>query len=397
MPNKEQVYIVAARRSAIGAFGGMLSKEKITSIAGQIVKVTMKDSSLEAESIDEVIFGNVLQAGMGQNPARQIAMAAGIPVHVPSFTVNKVCASSMKAIALACQSIAAGENHIVLAGGIENMSAAPYLVPRARFGYRMGNAEIIDSMIMDGLWEIYNDYHMGITAENLVTKYSLSRQEQDQVAYESQMKAKKAQDSGRFKDEIVELEIKTKKSSVTFNMDECVRPNTTMEVLAQLNPSFKENGTVTAGNSSTISDGAAVVILASDSAVKRHSLVPLSRVVDFASAGVCPSEMGLGVVASTKKVLEKTSLALDQMDLLELNEAFASVFLAAEKELNFKRENVNVNGGAIAIGHPIGVTGARIVVTLIHEMKKRKSKIGLASLCIGGGMGMAMILEMVQN
>ena len=388
-----EVYIVQAKRSAIGSFGGALSGTKITSIARDVVKAALIESGLEGESIDEVIFGNVLQAGLGQNPARQVAIGAGIPEYVPAFTVNKVCASSMKAIALAAQSIADGQNDIVLAGGLESMSDAPYLVPKARFGCRMGNAEFIDSMINDGLWEIFNDYHMGITAENLAAKYRFSRQQQDQVACESQTKAKAAQQSGRFKDEIVPLQIKTKKEAITFDTDECVRGDTTLQVLATLKPAFKKDGTVTAGNASTISDGAAAVLLASADALKRYKLVPLAKMIDFASAGVLPSEMGLGIVESTKKVLKKTSLSLNQIVLLEINEAFASVFLAAERELKLDRETTNVNGGAIALGHPIGTSGARIVVTLIHEMKKRKSKLGLASLCAGGGMGMAMIMQ----
>ncbi|OGF48182.1 MAG: acetyl-CoA acetyltransferase [Candidatus Firestonebacteria bacterium RIFOXYC2_FULL_39_67] len=389
------VYIVGAKRSAIGGFGGSLSNIKITDVAAQVVKNLLAESSVQAGSIGEVIFGNVLQAGLGQNPARQVSILSGIPEEIPAFSVNKVCGSSLKSVALAAQSIIAGENDLVLAGGLESMSNAPYLLPKARFGYKMGNGEMVDSMIGDGLWDVFNNYHMGIVAENLVEKYKITREEQDKFSYESQMKAKDAVEKNKFKEEIAPVAIKIKKDTVIFEKDECPRKNTILEALAGLRPAFKKDGTVTAGNSSVIADGASAVILASEESVKKNSLKPLARIVGYASAGVSPSLMGEGVSSSVKKLLSKLNISLDKIDLFELNEAFASVVISAERELKFDRNKLNVNGGAIALGHPIGASGTRVLVTLVHEMKKRNSNLGLASLCIGGGMGISMLVEKV--
>ncbi|OGF50080.1 MAG: acetyl-CoA acetyltransferase [Candidatus Firestonebacteria bacterium RIFOXYA2_FULL_40_8] len=391
----DSVYIVGAKRSAIGGFGGGLSNVKITDVAAQVVKDLLVDASVQTDMLDEVIFGNVLQAGLGQNPARQVSLMSGIPEDVPAFTVNKVCGSSLKSIALAAQSIMAGENELVLAGGLESMSNAPYLLPKARFGYKMGHAEMIDSMIGDGLWDVFNDYHMGIVAENLVEKYKITRAEQDAFAFESQMKAKEAFEKNKFKEEISPVSLKVKKETIIFEKDECPRKNTTLEALAALRPAFKKDGSVTAGNSSVIADGAAAVILASGETVKNNNLKPLARILGYASAGVSPSLMGEGVTASIKKLLGKLNLSLDSIDLLELNEAFASVVISAERELKFDRSKLNVNGGAIALGHPIGASGTRVLVSLLYEMKKRNSKLGLASLCIGGGMGISMVIEKI--
>lgn len=392
---RNDIFIVDAKRSAMGAFNGTLSSVPAVHVAATVANNLLHSCGIDHKQIDEVIFGNVLQAGAGQNPARQVLISMGIPTHVPAYTVNKVCASSMKAVALAAQSIALGEHDLVLAGGLENMSSAPYLLSKARFGYRMGNAELIDSMINDGLWDVFNNYHMGITAENLVEKYSLTREELDCYACESHAKAAAAQQKGLFRDEIVPIEIQQKKNTIVFDTDECIRPDTTIDVLKRLRPAFTKSGLVTAGNASAISDGAAVMLLASEKACSKYSLQPLARIIGTASAGVDPAEMGLGVVASTRKLCQRYSLALEKIDVFEINEAFAAVSLAAEKELALDRSKTNVNGGAIALGHPIGTSGARIVVTLCHEMKRRSAPCGLASLCVGGGMGMAMAVQLV--
>lgn len=393
----KEIVIVAAKRSAIGSFGGSLKDISATDLATQVLKATLKDINLAAQEIDEVILGQVLQAGSGQNTARQVAIKAGLNQSVSAFTINKVCGSGLKSVALAYQSILIGDNDLVVAGGVENMSQSPYLLKKARFGYKMGNSELIDSMISDGLWCAINDYHMGQTAENLCKCYDITRQEQDEFALKSQQKALKASQSGRFKDEIIPIEIPDKKGVKIFENDEFIRKDASIESLEKLKPAFAKDGSVTAGNSSGINDGAAIVILCSKEKAQKLGLKPLVSIQGFATAGVDPSIMGIGPVEASKKVLHKTGLNLDQIDLIEANEAFGAQSLAVAKDLNFNPDKLNVNGGAIALGHPIGASGARILVTLIHEMLKRKSVYGLATLCIGGGQGIASIVKSCQS
>ncbi|PAF52774.1 acetyl-CoA C-acetyltransferase [Helicobacter sp. 13S00477-4] len=389
----KEVVIVAAKRSAIGNFGGSLKDISPVNLASQVLKATFEGIQLSPKEINEVILGQVLQAGNGQNTARQVVIKSGLHQNTPAYTVNKVCGSGLKAVALAYQSILSGENDLVVAGGVENMSQTPYLLKKARFGYKMGNAEMIDSMIIDGLWCAMNDYHMGQTAENLCKLYQITRQEQDNFALNSQQKAFKAQQSGRFKDEIIPIEIPDKKGIKIFDNDEFIRADSSLESLSKLKPAFNKDGSVTAGNSSGINDGAAIVILCSKQKAQDLGLKPLVSIEGFGTAGVDPSIMGIGPVEATKKVLQKTKLNLEQIDLIEANEAFSAQSLAIDKELHFNPEKLNVNGGAIALGHPIGASGARILVTLIHEMLKRKSTYGLATLCIGGGQGIASIIK----
>ncbi|PAF49938.1 acetyl-CoA acetyltransferase [Helicobacter sp. 12S02232-10] len=393
----KEIVIVAAKRSAIGSFGGSLKDISATDLATQVLKATLKDINLAAQEIDEVILGQVLQAGSGQNTARQVAIKAGLNQSVSAFTINKVCGSGLKSVALAYQSILIGDNDLVVAGGVENMSQSPYLLKKARFGYKMGNSELIDSMISDGLWCAINDYHMGQTAENLCKCYDITRQEQDEFALKSQQKALKASQSGRFKDEIIPIEIPDKKGVKIFENDEFIRKDASIESLEKLKPAFAKDGSVTAGNSSGINDGAAIVILCSKEKAQKLGLKPLVSIQGFATAGVDPSIMGIGPIEASKKVLHKTGLNLDQIDLIEANEAFGAQSLAVAKDLNFNPDKLNVNGGAIALGHPIGASGARILVTLIHEMLKRKSVYGLATLCIGGGQGIASIVKSCQS
>ncbi len=389
-----EVVIASAVRTPIGSFGGMFKDVSAVQLGTVVAKEALKRAKVEPNMVDEVIFGNVLQAGLGQNVARQISVHAGIPIEVPSYTVNKVCGSGLKSVALAAQAIIAGEAEIVLAGGTENMSQAPYLLKSARWGQRMGNAQLEDYMVQDGLWDVFNDYHMGITAENIVEKYGLTREEQDQLAYESQKRAEEAIKGGKFKDEIVPVEIPQRKGDpIIADTDEYPRFGTTIEALAKLRPAFKKDGTVTAGNASGINDGAAALVVMSKEKAEELGITPLATILSYASAGVDPSIMGTGPIPATKKALAKANLTVEDLDLIEANEAFAAQALSVIKDLNFDTSKVNVNGGAIALGHPIGASGARILVTLLHEMAKRDAKNGLATLCIGGGQGIAMIVK----
>ncbi|NLJ05715.1 MAG: acetyl-CoA C-acetyltransferase [Exilispira sp.] len=396
MNKLREVFIVGAKRTAIGTFGGTLQDTPAVDLGVAALNATISQANISKDNIDEVILGNVLQAGQGMNPARQVSIKAGLPVSVNSFTVNKVCGSGMKSVILATQSILLSDAEIIAAGGIENMDMAPYLLKKARYGYKMGNAEIIDHMVFDGLTDIFNMYHMGITAENLAEKYNITRQKQDEFAYQSQEKAFAAIESGRFKDEIVGYEIKDKKGNVTiFEVDEHPR-RTSLEKLSALKPAFKKDGTVTAGNASGINDCAAVLILASADAVKKYNLKPLARIVEYGFGGVPPEIMGVGPVEAIKNLFKRSGLKFSDIDLWELNEAFASQSLAVLKDLpEINPQLVNVNGGAIALGHPIGASGTRIIITLLYEMIKRKNKIGVASLCIGGGQGIAIAIERV--
>ncbi|MGD6994163.1 acetyl-CoA C-acetyltransferase [Sutcliffiella horikoshii] len=392
MSNKE-VVIVSAVRTAIGSFGGAFKDVSAPQLGSVVIKEALAKAGLSPDSVDEVIMGNVLQAGLGQNPARQAAMAAGLPQEVSSMTINKVCGSGLKAVHLATQAILAGDADIVVAGGMENMSQAPYLLKGARDGFKMGDQKLVDTMVADGLTCAFNDYHMGVTAENLCTKYELTREEQDEFAANSQQKAVQAIEDGKFKDEIVPVEVKKKKEILTIDTDEYPRKGTTAEKLGGLRPAFKKDGSVTAGNASGINDGAAAVVVMSKEKAEELSIKPLVRIVANASSGVDPSIMGIGPVTAVKKAMEKGGQSMEEMDLVEANEAFAAQALAVGKELQFDPEKLNVNGGAIALGHPIGASGTRILVTLIHEMKRREAKKGLATLCIGGGQGVATIVE----
>ena len=388
-----EVVIVSACRIAIGSFGGTLRDIPASKLGAIAIKEAVKRANLEPGEVEEVIMGNVLQAGQGQNPARQAAMAAGIPQEVPSFTVNKVCASGLKAVILAAQAIALGDCRIVVAGGMENMSLAPYAVPKARWGERMGHDQFVDLMIHDGLWEIFYGYHMGVTAENVAKRYNITREEQDRFGLASQEKAWAAIRGGKFKEEIVPVEVPQKKGPpVLFEVDEHPR-ETSMEKLAALKPAFFPDGTVTAGNASGINDSAAALVLMSHQEAKARGLAPMARIRSWASAGVDPAYMGTGPIPATRRALEKAGLTIQDLDLVELNEAFAAQSLACIRELGLDMEKVNPNGGAIALGHPIGASGARILVTLLYEMKRRGAHLGLATLCIGGGQGCALIVE----
>ncbi len=390
-----EVVIVEALRTPVGSFGRSLKGIPVVRLGEIVVKALLEKTGLDPSSIDELIFGCVLQAGQGQNVARQILIGSGIPQEVPAFTVNKVCASGLRTVSLAAQCIKAGDSEVIIAGGSENMSAAPYAAPSARWGGRLNDGELVDLMIHDGLWEIFNGYHMGITAENVAEKYNLSREEQDQIALTSQQRAEEAIKEGRFKDEIIPVEIPQRKGDPKiFDTDEHPRFGSTIESMAKLKPAFKKDGTVTAGNASGINDGAAAVLVMSEDKAKEMGLKPIARVVSYASAGVDPAYMGLGPIPATKKALEKAGLTIDKIDLIEANEAFAAQTLAVIRDCGFDTEKTNVNGGAIALGHPIGASGARILTTLLHEMKKRENvKLGLATLCVGGGMGSALVVE----
>lgn len=390
----KEIVLAGACRTPIGTFGGQLKDVSAVELAALVMKEALNRAGIKGEELDEVIFGCVLQGGQGQNVARQAAVKAGIPETVTSFTINKVCGSGLRAVSLAAQIIKAGDADIILAGGTENMSAAPYLLEKARFGYRMNSGVLVDMMIKDGLWDAFNDYHMGITAENIVEQWGISREEQDDFGYRSQELAKKAIEEGKFKDEIVPVVIKGKKGDIVFDTDEHPRL-TTREKMAELKPAFKKDGTVTAGNASGINDGAAAVIVMSAEKAEALGIKPMAKIVSYASAGVDPKIMGIGPVPATRKALEKAGLTLDDIDLIEANEAFAAQSIAVARELGFDKcmEKVNVNGGAIALGHPIGASGARILVTLLYEMQRREAKRGLATLCIGGGQGVAMIVE----
>jgi acetyl-CoA C-acetyltransferase len=391
----KEVVIVSAVRTAIGNFNGSLKDISAPDLGAIVIKEALQKSGVKPEEVDEVIMGNVLQAGLGQNPARQAAMKAGLPENVPSMTINKVCGSGLKTVHLATQAILAGDADIIVAGGMENMSQAPYLLKNARNGYKMGDQKVVDSMISDGLWCAFNDYHMGMTAENLCERYNITREEQDEFAADSQQKAVAAITEGRFKEEIVPVEVPRRKGSpIVFDTDEFPRKESTAQKLSGLRPAFKKDGSVTAGNASGINDGAAAVVVMSKAKAIELGITPLVSIKGNANAGVDPSVMGIGPVAAVKKVLEKTDLSIDQFGLIEANEAFAAQSLAVDKELQFNRDALNVNGGAIALGHPIGASGTRILVTLIHEMKKRNVQTGLATLCIGGGQGVATVVEL---
>ncbi len=391
-----EVVIVSAVRTAIGSFNGSLTPFSAVELGSMVIKEAIARAGVEKESIDEVIFGNVLQAGLGQNPARQAAIKAGIPMEVPSFTVNKVCGSGLKTVNLAAEAIMAGSAEIVVAGGMESMTNAPYLLDaKARQGYRMGHAQVTDVMIQDGLWCAFNDYHMGITAENVAEKFGITRAAQDQLAVNSQNKAIAAIESGAFKKEILPITIKSKKGDTVFETDEYPKSGTVLEKVAALRTAFKKDGTVTAANASGINDGAVALVLMSAGKAKELGIKPMAKIRSFASGGVDPSIMGMGPVPATRKALSKAGLTVADLDLVEANEAFAAQFLAVGQELGFDQDKVNVNGGAIAIGHPIGASGARILVTLLYAMEARDAKIGLATLCIGGGQGVATIIERI--
>lgn len=389
-----EAVIVSAVRTAIGSFGGALAKLTPQDLGATVIKGALDRISLDPTLVDEVILGCVLQAGHGQGVARQAMIKAGMSIETPATTINMICGSGLKSVSMAVQSILAGDNEVVLCGGMESMSQAPYLLKEARWGQRMGDGQLYDTMVRDGLWESFNNYHMGQTAENLVDKYGISREAQDLLAYNSQMRAAKAQASGRFVDEIIPVEIPQRKGNpILVDQDEYIKSNTTLESLAALRPAFKKDGSVTAGNASGINDGAAALIVMSKEKAEALGLKPLATVVAHASAGVAPEIMGIGPVPAVKKALQKAGLTVDALDLIEANEAFAAQALSVAKELNLDMDKTNVNGGAIALGHPIGASGARILVTLLHEMAKREVSLGLATLCIGGGMGEAVIVK----
>jgi acetyl-CoA C-acetyltransferase len=389
----DEILIVGAGRTAIGKFGGSLAKTPASDLGAHVIRKVLERAGVAPEQVSEVIMGQVLAAGTGQNPARQAAIRAGLPDMVPAMTINKVCGSGLKAAMLGAQSIANGDADIVVAGGQESMSLSPHALMGSRDGFRMGDAKMVDTMIVDGLWDVYNQYHMGVTAENVAKEYAVSRDEQDEFAVASQQKTEAAQKAGKFKDEIVPFEIATRKGSVSFADDEYPRHGATVEAMKGLRPAFDKNGTVTAGNASGINDGAAVVILASARKAKELGLKPLARIKAFASAGVDPKYMGMGPVPASKRCLSRAGWTPQDLELMEINEAFAAQAIAVNRQMGWDTSKVNVNGGAIALGHPIGASGCRILVTLLHEMHKRNAKKGLASLCIGGGMGVALAVE----
>lgn len=390
----KEIVIASAVRTAIGTFGGGLKDVTPMDMGAAVIKEALIRAKVAPENVDEVIFGSVLQAGYGQGVGRQAAIKAGIPCEVPAWTVNMICGSGLKTVSLAMQQILAGDCEIVVAGGTENMSMAPYLLKNARWGQRMGNGELYDPMVMDGLWEIFNGYHMGVTAENIVEQWGLTREEQDAFALESQLRAEKAITTGRFKDEILPIEIpQRKKDPIIFDTDEHPKFGSTAEKIAKLKPAFKKDGTVTAANASGINDGAAALVIMTKEKADELGIAPLATIVSHASAGVEPSIMGTGPIPASRKALALAGLSVDDLDLIEANEAFAAQSLAVVKDLGLNTDIVNVNGGAIALGHPIGASGARILVTLLYEMQKRDSVYGLATLCIGGGMGEAVIVK----
>lgn len=389
----DDVVIVGAVRTAIGKFSGTLAKTPATELGAHVIKALMERTGVKGDQVSDVILGQVLTAASGQNPARQAAIIAGLPDMVPGMTINKVCGSGLKATHLAAQAIKAGDADIVIAGGQENMSLAPHALPGARDGLRIGPGKLIDTMIVDGLWDVYNQYHMGITAENVAKKFGVTREDQDAFSAASQQKAEAAQKANRFKEEIAPLTIKTRKGDIVFDTDEFPRHGTTAESLGSLKPAFDKSGTVTAGNASGINDGAAAVMMMSATKAKQLGLQVLARIKAYSSAGVDPSIMGIGPIPASKLCLKKAGWSAKDLDLLEINEAFAAQAIAVNRDMGWDTSKVNVNGGAIALGHPIGASGCRILVTLIHEMIKRDAKKGLASLCIGGGMGVALAIE----
>lgn len=389
-----EVVIASAVRTPVGSFGGSLKNMKPQDMGSLVIKTALETAGVKPEMVDEVVFGCVLQAGLGQGVARQASINAGIPKEVPAWTLNMICGSGLKTVSTAATMIKSGEADIVVAGGTENMSMSPYILPNGRWGQRMGDGKIVDIMVNDGLTEAFNNYHMGVTAENIVEQWGLTREQQDEFAANSQAKAVQAIEEGKFKDEIVPVEIpQRKKDPIIFDTDEYPKAGTTAEKLAKLRPAFKKDGSVTAGNSSGINDGAAALVIMSKEKADELGVTPLATIKAYASAGCDPKIMGIGPVPATDKALTKAGLKIEDVDLIEANEAFAAQSLAVAKELNFDMTKVNVNGGAIAIGHPIGCSGARILVTLLHELKRRDAKHGLATLCIGGGMGEAVIVE----
>ena len=388
------VVIVSATRTAVGKFGGSLKDFNPGQLGSVVLKEALKRGNVGSDEVNEVIMGNVLSAGHGQNVARQAAIGAGIPKEVPSFCVNKVCGSGLKSVVLGAQSIMLGDADVVLAGGVESMSMTPYALKKNRWGAKMGNDEVVDLMIHDGLWDVFGNYHMGITAENVAEKYNVTREEQDEFSAISQNKAEAAIKAGKFKEEIVPIAVPQPKGEpVLFDTDEFPRFRTTKETLAKLKPAFKKDGTVTAGNASGINDGAACVLLMSEEKAKEKGLTPLATIQSYGLCGVPPELMGLGPIGATRKAIEKAGITSDKLDLIELNEAFASQSIAVSRELGLNPDKVNVNGGAIALGHPIGASGTRILVTLLNELTRRKGTYGLASLCIGGGQGIAMVVK----
>ncbi|WP_066871788.1 acetyl-CoA C-acetyltransferase [Clostridium mediterraneense] len=390
------VVIVSAVRTALGSFGGSLKDVPAVDLGALVIKEALNKAGVASNEVDEVLMGNVVQAGLGQNVARQAAVKAGLPVEVPAMTINKVCGSGLRTVSLAAQLIKTGDVDVVVAGGMENMSQGPYLLKTARYGQRMGNGQMIDSMVNDALTDAFEGYHMGITAENIAERWNLTREMQDEFAAASQAKAEVAINAGRFKDEIVPVVIPQRKGEpIVFDQDEFPRFGTTAEKLAKLRPAFKKDGTVTAGNASGINDGAAAVVVMSADKAKELGIKPIAKILSYGSKGVDPSIMGYGPFAATKRALENTGLSVNDMDLIEANEAFAAQSLAVAKDLEFDMNKVNVNGGAIALGHPVGASGTRILVTLLHEMQKRDAKRGLATLCIGGGMGTALVVELI--
>jgi acetyl-CoA C-acetyltransferase len=390
----DNIVIVSAVRTAIGSFNGALAPVSAVDLGSIVLREAMARAGISGDNVDEVILGNVLQAGLGQNPARQALLKSGIPDTVSAYTVNKVCGSGLKSVALAAQAILAGDAQTIIAGGMENMSQAPYLMDsKARWGYRLGDGQLFDVILKDGLMCATHDYHMGITAENVAKEYGISREAQDALALASQQKAVAAISSGAFAQEIVPVTVKNRKGDITVDTDEFPKASTTAEGLAKLRPAFSKDGTVTAGNASGINDGAAALVVMSESRARQLGLTPLARIRGYASGGVAPALMGMGPVPATLNVLKKTGLVLSDIDLIEANEAFAAQFLAVGKTLGFDAEKVNVYGGAIALGHPIGASGARILVTLLHALQARNKTLGLATLCIGGGQGTAMIIE----
>ncbi|MCI9004152.1 MAG: acetyl-CoA C-acetyltransferase [Lachnospiraceae bacterium] len=389
----KKVVLAGACRTAIGTMGGALSTTPASVLGSIVIKEALNRAGVPADKVDHVYMGCVIQAGLGQNVARQASIKAGLPIETPAVTVNVVCGSGLNCVNMAAQMIQAGDADIVVAGGMENMSMAPYAAMQGRYGYRMNNATLVDTMVNDALWDAFNQYHMGITAENVAEQWGLSREQLDEFAAASQQKCEKAMAEGKFKDEIVPVEVKKKKETVLVDTDEGPRPGTTKESIARLRPAFKPDGIVTAANASGINDGAAAIVVMSEEKAQELGVKPMATFVAGALGGVDPSIMGVGPVASTKKVFAKTGLTIDDMDLVEANEAFAAQSLAVARDLNFDMSKVNVNGGAIALGHPVGASGCRILVTLLHEMQKRDAKKGLATLCIGGGMGCSTIVE----
>ncbi len=389
----KKIVLAGACRTAIGVMGGSLSTTPATDLGAIVIKEALNRAGVPADQVDQVYMGCVIQAGQGQNVARQSSIKAGLPIETPAVTVNVVCGSGLNCVNMAAEMIAAGDADIVVAGGMENMSMAPYAVMQGRYGYRMNDGKLVDTMVHDALWDAFNDYHMGITAENICEKWGLTREELDAFAAKSQQKAVAAQEAGAFDKEIVPVEVKKKKETIIFNKDEGPRPGTTAESIAKLRPAFKKDGIVTAGNSSGINDGAAAVVVMSEEKAKELGVKPMATWVAGALAGVAPEIMGIGPVAATRKVMDRTGMKIEDFDVIEANEAFAAQSVAVQKELGFTDEQLNPNGGAVALGHPVGASGCRILVTLLHEMEAKDLKKGLATLCIGGGMGCATIVE----